>query len=72
MFTGYTGKNYSKELLPQTHGREAFRANDFYSRLGDWELEFVAKTNKARIPITQGDEIETARKMYKKYATLAK
>lgn len=67
-----TGKSYSEEGLPQTHGREAFRANDFYSQLGDWELAFVAKTNKARTPITQGDEIETARMMYKKYATLAK
>lgn len=66
------GKDYQEEGLPQTHGREAFRANDFYSRLGDWELEFVAKTNKARTPITQGDEIEIARKMYNKYASLAK
>lgn len=66
------GKDYQEEGLPQTHGREAFRANDFYSRLGDWELEFVSKTNKARTPITQGDEIEIARKMYNKYATLAK
>lgn len=66
------GTNYQEIGLPQTHGREAFRANDFYSRLGDWELEFVAKTNKARTPITQGDEIETAQKMYNKYATLAK
>lgn len=66
------GKDYQEKGLPQTHGREAFRANDFYSRLGDWELEFVSKTNKARTPITQGDEIEIARKMYNKYATLAK
>lgn len=66
------GKDYQEEGLPQTHGREAFRANDFYSRLGDWELEFVSKTNKARTPITQGDEIEIARKMYNKYASLAK
>lgn len=66
------GKDYQEKGLPQTHGREAFRANDFYSRLGDWELEFVSKTNKARTPITQGDEIEIARKMYNKYASLAK
>ena len=58
--------------LPMTHGREAFRANDFYSELGDWELEFVSRTNKVRTPITQGDEIETALKMYKKYVTLAR
>lgn len=66
------GTDYQEKGLPQTHGREAFRANDFYSRLGDWELEFVSKTNKARTPITQGDEIEIARNMYNKYASLAK
>ena len=66
------GNEYSEKGLPMTHGREAFRANDFYSELGDWELEFVSRTNKARTPITQGDEIETALKMYKKYATLAR
>lgn len=55
-----------------THGREAFRANEFYSQLGDWELEFVSKTGKARTPVIQGDEIETVQKMYKKYATLAR
>lgn len=66
------GENYSEEGIRLTHGRESFRANDFYSRLGDWELEFVSKTNKARTPITQGDEIETAQWMFKKYATLAK
>ena len=66
------GKEYSEKGLPMTHGREAFRANDFYSELGDWELEFVSRTNKVRTPITQGDEIETALKMYKKYVTLAR
>lgn len=66
-----SGKNYSEEGLPQTHGREAFRANDFYSRLGDWELEYVSKTNKIRTPVTQGDEIEVAGRMFKKYAAMA-
>ena len=58
--------------LRQTHGREAFRANDFYSKLGDWELQFVSTPNKARTPIVQGDEIEIAGRMYKKYTALAK
>lgn len=68
----HTGKNYTEEGLPLVYGRESFRANDFYSQLGDWELEFVSKTNKIRTPITQGDEIEIAQAMYKKYVILAK
>ncbi len=66
------GTTYSEEGLRQTHGREAFRANDFYSKLGDWELQFVSTPNKARTPIVQGDEIEIAGRMYKKYTALAK
>lgn len=65
------GTDYSEKGLPLTHDREAFRANDFYSRLGDWELSFVSQPDKARTPITQGDEIEAATRMYKKYAALA-
>lgn len=65
------GTSYSEAGLPQTHGREAFRANDFYSELGDWELAFVSQPNKARTPVTQGDEIEVASRLYKKYAVLA-
>lgn len=66
------GKNYNEEKLPLTHGREAFRANSFYSELGDWELGFVNTCNKARTPITQGDEIEVVKEMYQKYLELAK
>lgn len=65
-----TGIHYSEEGLPQTHGREAFRANPFYSSLGDWELEYVDTPEKARTPVTQGDEIETARGLYSKYLPL--
>jgi len=65
------GTEYSEQGLPLTHNREAFRANDFYSSLGDWELQYVSTPGKARTPITQGDEIETAQRMYRKYAALA-
>lgn len=65
------GTSYQEEGLPQVHGREAFRANDFYNELGNWEFEFVSKTNKARTPVIQGDEIEVAQRMYKKYSELA-
>lgn len=66
-----SGKPYQEEGLPLTHGREAFRANDFYSQLGDWELQFVSTPGKIRTPITQGDEIEIASRLYQKYANLA-
>lgn len=65
------GTEYSEQGLPLTHNREAFRANDFYSSLGDWELQYVSTPGKTRTPITQGDEIETAQRMYRKYAALA-
>ena len=66
------GTNYSEEGIPMVHGREAFRANDFYNELANWELSFVAKSNKARTPITQGDEVEIASELYQKYLKLAK
>lgn len=65
------GTPYVEKGLPQIYGRESFRANDFYNRLADWELQFVATPNKARTPITVGDELEMAGRLYQKYATLA-
>lgn len=65
------GTDYVENGLKQTHGRESFRANDFYNSLGDWELNFVNTSNKARTPVTAGDEIETANRMYQKYSKLA-
>lgn len=65
------GTEYSEEGLKQTHGRESFRANDFYSSLGDWELQFVNTPGKARTPLTEGDEIVIAKRMYEKYSKLA-
>ena len=66
------GTEYSEKGLPMVHGREAFRANAFYDKLADWELNFVATPQKARTPITQGDELEVASRMFKKYFKLAK
>ena len=66
------GTKYQEEGLPQVHGRETFRANDFYSQLADWELNFVNTPNTARNQITVGDEIEIAQELYHKYAKLAK
>ena len=66
------GLPYVEEGLPQTHGREAFRANDFYDSLADWELQFVAAPHNIRVPLVAGDELETAARMYRKYAMLAR
>ena len=66
-----SGTPYVEKGLRQTHGREAFRANAFYDSLADWELNYVATCGKVRIPITSGDEIETARRMFLKYKTLS-
>ena len=65
------GTEYKEEGLKLTHGREAFRANDFYSKLGDWELAFAAKTGKARVPATQGDELQITRRLFNKYLKLS-
>lgn len=70
---GYLERNeeYKEEGLPLKYGRETFRANELYSRMADWELNFVSTPRKARIPITQGDEIEIAKKLFQKYEKLA-
>ena len=65
------GKPYVEEGLPQVYGRESFRANDFYSALGDWELQFVGTSGKTRTPIAQGDDLETVRELYSKYVKLS-
>lgn len=64
------GTPYVEEGLPLTHDREAFRANDFYSRLGDWELHYVDTSHKVRTPLTQGDELEMASSLFRKYMDL--
>lgn len=66
------GSEYTEEGLPLTHGREAFRANDFYSRLGEWELAFATQVGKAHTAVSQGDELAVVQRLFKKYAKLAR
>ena len=61
---------YSEEGLELTHGREAFRANEFYDTLADWELQYAGTCGKVRTPVTEGDEIDIALYMYGKYLKL--
>lgn len=65
------GTEYSEEGLQQVYKREAFRANDFYDKLADWELSFVKQSGKARNPIIQGDEIALVCELFPKYKKLA-
>ena len=58
--------------LPLAYGREDFRANDFYNQLADWELAYVVQTDKARIPVTRGDELVITRRLFDKYLKLSR
>jgi len=60
------GKEYN-EKVRMTHGRESFLANDFYKKLGAWEINWV-KTPHPISSELKGDEIELAQAMYRKYA----
>lgn len=66
------GTDYQEEGLKLTHGREAFRANDFYSQLGEWELAYVSAAGKARVPVTRGDELQITRRLFDKYLELSR
>lgn len=66
------GTTYREEDAKMDLGRQAFRANDFYSGLADWELSFVSRPNKARTPVVIGDEISVTKRLYDKYLKLSK
>lgn len=66
------GTGYQEEGLPLAYGREDFRANDFYNQLADWELAYVVQTDKARTPVTRGDELVITRRLFDKYLKLSR
>ena len=45
---------------------------EFYDRLADWEIQFVATPKTDIDPAPKGDEIEMASQMFRKYSDLAK
>ena len=65
------GTSYEEAGLPLIYGREAFRANDFYNGLAEWELAYVDTYGKARTPITEGDEIVMVKQLFDKYLKLS-
>lgn len=62
---------YSEAGAKMNHGRQAFRANEFYDKLANWELKFVDTPKRDLEPKATGGEIEVARQMYEKYLALA-
>ncbi|MBS6576477.1 alpha-N-acetylglucosaminidase [Parabacteroides goldsteinii] len=66
------GTIYREEDAKMDLGRQAFRANEFYDSLADWELAFVDRPGKVRTPVTEGDEVAVARRMLDKYKQLLK
>lgn len=64
------GSSYSEEGLLLTHGREAFRANQFYNHLADWELSYVSASGKVHNPLTSGNTLEIVQRLYEKYLHL--
>jgi len=51
----------------QQYGHEAFRANDFYSKLADWELDFVHHPPADLPDKPQGDAVALVRELLEKY-----
>lgn len=64
------GTDYIEKGLPQVHGREALRANDFYNQLADWETSWI-ETPKQFKELPVGDELNIVLETFKKYSTLA-
>lgn len=62
---------YSESDAKINHGREAFRGNDFYDKLADWEIAFVATPKTDIDPTPKGDEVALAAEMFAKYSVLA-
>jgi alpha-N-acetylglucosaminidase len=40
--------------------------------LADWELAYVVQTDKARTPVTRGDELVITRRLFDKYLKLSR
>lgn len=59
------GKDY-EDPKKQTHGREAFRASDFYRRMASWEIAWTKKQHKVLLS-RQGDTLRIAKDLLAKY-----
>lgn len=62
------GESY-RDPSRKTHGREALRANDFYSELADWEIAWN-KTPRELAPLSTLDRVSFSKVLQKKYAPI--
>ena len=60
------GKPYTEKNLPMVYGRQAFRANKFYSDLADWELSWI-KSTKTFPKLKMSDAVTQTQKLTQKY-----
>lgn len=58
--------DYNERSLPEIYGREAFKANEFYNELADWEIAWV-KIKKEFSDVGREDELEVAKILIQKY-----
>jgi len=65
------GTIYEEKGLLQVHGRESLRANEFYSKLADWETVWI-RSNKKLTAVNRGKEIQYVNAVHKKYVELLK
>jgi alpha-N-acetylglucosaminidase len=71
MFFAYLREHpdYREAGLPQVYGREAFRANEFYRQLADWEIAWTKQRHD--LPVKPaGKPAEIAALLLKKYGPL--
>jgi alpha-N-acetylglucosaminidase len=63
------GEAYSEAGLPQVYGREAWRANDFYASLADWELQWIntPKSHWRKLDAGSGEELTCANELLAKW-----
>ena len=63
------GENYSEEGLRMVCDREAWKANDFYKTLADWEIQWTntPKRNWKKLDVGNGDEVAVASALLEKW-----
>jgi alpha-N-acetylglucosaminidase len=60
-----SGDGYDEGGLAQIHGRESWRANDFYDRLADWEVQWTRKTKTFKHQVENDTDVVS--QLLKKY-----
>lgn len=65
------GRKYTGKDVKMSIGREAFKGNEFYYKLANWEINFVNTPKDDINPKPKGDEIVLAKCFFNKYSEIA-